>query len=161
MLQQELADAVGAFVKTVSRWENDRQTPRDADLEKLAAALEVSVPWLHYGIEVSDGAPSADPVGSAATSRPLPRVLRTHRVRVWLSGFRHELTRVGASEEQIAEAMDLLTAPQVFTYYRGGAPGEVSEEEAIVGMEAIAKFIRQRLRKRGLRFTAAESEVQA
>jgi hypothetical protein len=74
---------------------------------------------------------------------------------VWLSGFRHDLTRAGASDDQIAEAIDLLTAPQVFTYYRGGTPGELSEEEAIVAMEALAKFIRQRLRRRGLKFTAA------
>jgi lambda repressor-like predicted transcriptional regulator len=88
---------------------------------------------------------SPDP---AAIERPLPRVLGTHRVRVWLASFRHELTKAGASDDQIREAVDLVTAPQIFSYYRGGSPGELNENEAIIAMEAIATGIRKLRSKR-------------
>jgi hypothetical protein len=62
--------------------------------------------------------------------------------------FPLELTKAGASDDQIREAIDLVTAPQIFSYYRGGAPGELNEEEAIVAMEAIATGIRKLRMKR-------------
>lgn len=153
--QEELAAAAGIHTKTVSKWENDRQAPQYQQLLKAEPVLGVSASWILDGREALETSElAADPVGSATVTRPLPRALRSHAVRVWLSAFRHELTRANASDEQIAEAVDLLTAPQVFTYYRGGSPGELSEDEAIVAMEALAKFIRQRLRRRGLKFPA-------
>jgi lambda repressor-like predicted transcriptional regulator len=109
--------------------------------ERVAAAL---------GVPGHDLFPELFPVSPdpAAIERPLPRVLRTHKVRVWLSGFRLELTKAGVNDDQIREAIDLVTAPQIFSYYRGGSPGELNEDEAIVAMEAIATGIRKLRSKR-------------
>lgn len=120
--------------------------------ERIAAALGVPVEDLFPGLiptnAVRESAATRYSPDPAAIERPLPRVLGTHRVRVWLSSFRHELTKAGVADDQIREAMDLVTAPQIFSYYRGGAPGELNESDAIVAMEAIATGIRKLRSKR-------------
>jgi transcriptional regulator with XRE-family HTH domain len=46
--QQQLADAVGVHVASVGNWENG-STPRDAMMEKVAKALDVSADHLRGG----------------------------------------------------------------------------------------------------------------
>jgi hypothetical protein len=92
------------------------------------------------------------PSDGAGTSLAPPRVLRvlqSHAVRVWLAEFRAELTKARATDEEIEEAMRLLISPELFTFYHGGAPREYNEDEVVMGMEAMAKFIRARLKQRG------------
>jgi hypothetical protein len=153
--QKDLARAVGAFEKSVSRWENNRRTPSDADFDTISTALGKTKVYLRYGMteEVaretmgSGVAPITEP-GSDPVSRPLPMVLSTRKVRTWLAELRLELTKAGASDEHIRDAMALVTAPEVFMYYQGNTPAELNENEAIAAMEAIAKAIRHLRRSR-------------
>lgn len=87
-----------------------------------------------------------------AVSEPRPRGVPLG-VRVWLKQFELELAKAGATEEEIGDARALLTREEAFVFYVGGRKRDATEEETIVGMEALARFVRDRLRDvRGLRF---------
>lgn len=148
--QVQLAAKVGVVDKTISKWENDRQPVRERNLRKVAEALGRSPEWLLTGVDVTAERHSPD---RASVERPLPRVLRTHAVRVWLKEFELELTRAGVPEERIAEAIDLVTAPSVFRYFAGGAAREMDEERAVRAMETLARIVRMRAREQGFNVT--------
>lgn len=81
----------------------------------------------------------------AKIKRHLPLIARE-----FLAEFRLRLTREGAEEDEIDEAMDLLRSPQLFTFYKGRNPAEYSEDELVRGMKAIAEgVIIPVLRERG------------
>jgi len=46
---EDLAQASGVMVATLSRLENDKQEPRPSTIRKLAAALDVEPGWLLLG----------------------------------------------------------------------------------------------------------------
>jgi transcriptional regulator with XRE-family HTH domain len=145
--QLELAQKAGVSRQTLTTLlSRDRVSRPVAD--RVAAALGVPGHELVPEILGKERAATYGDPDPATVERPLPRVLRTHKVRVWLSGFRLELTKAGVNDDQIREAIDLVTAPQIFSYYRGGSPGELNEDEAIVAMEAIATGIRKLRSKR-------------
>lgn len=79
LTQQEVADAVGVVVMTVSRWCRGATEPSADDIAKLADALGVSRSWLAWG----DGAPSADKA-------------RTARINAWVKRLRDD-ERKGAA----------------------------------------------------------------
>jgi transcriptional regulator with XRE-family HTH domain len=56
LTQDELAEAAGVQVVTISRIENDRQLgkPRLTTIRKLAAALEIDPGWIMFG-EIGEG----------------------------------------------------------------------------------------------------------
>jgi DNA-binding XRE family transcriptional regulator len=152
--KSQLAEAAGISRETLYRaLSKDEVTPAVAD--SFARALGVSTQILlapgSIALEASMSPPGVyrdGDGGSAATpSRTLPQ-----RVRVWLAEFRAELTRAGATDDEIAEAMDLLQAPQLFVFYAGGKPREMTEEQMLTGVEALATVIRKELRKRGRKF---------
>lgn len=71
-----VADAVGVHTTTVSKWRSGAQTPGDAELQRLAAALGVSAAWLRYGVEAEPSAPAARASGAggveAGEAAPVP-----------------------------------------------------------------------------------------
>lgn len=89
--------------------------------------------------------------GSGGQSAVVP--LRRHAVRVWLREFELEMARAGATDDEISDARTLLTRPEALTFYVGGHTRDATEEETIMGMEAMAEFIRDQLKKAGRKFT--------
>jgi transcriptional regulator with XRE-family HTH domain len=61
MTQDELADASGVQVVTISRIENDRQAgqPRLTTIRKLATALDVDPGWIMFGETFEEAKPAA------------------------------------------------------------------------------------------------------
>lgn len=151
LTQTALAELLNVHKMTISHWERGKTRPDREAIEDLAEVLRIvgGPAELEYGF-----AEVEYPLRAALdVRRPLPRVAQSHAVRVWQQEFRLELVKAGASDEQVDEAMDLMRAPQVFTFFVGGAPKEFSEADAIKGMEAIAAVIRDTLtRKYGLKF---------
>lgn len=49
--QLDVAKAVGTTGASVSEWEADKKTPREATLERLAKYLGVTPAYLRYGVE--------------------------------------------------------------------------------------------------------------
>jgi transcriptional regulator with XRE-family HTH domain len=86
--QLELAEKAGISRQTLTTLLSRDRVSRPV-AERIAAAL--GEPGHELFPELIPNGP--DP---AALERPLPRVLGTHRVRVWLSSFRHDLTKAGA-----------------------------------------------------------------
>lgn len=162
LTQAQLAAEIGKSRVTVSNWERGETSPDEADAELVATRLGTTVRSLRYGGDegTSFAAPEAarriaDALSPerASVERPLPRVARSHAVRVWQKEFELELVKAGATEDQVAEAMDLVRAPQVFTFFAGGSPKGLTEQEAIEGMEALATLVRTQYRQRhGLKF---------
>lgn len=149
----QIGAAVGKTPVTVSRWMTDVSTPSADDLGRVAATLGVSVAWLK-GEPESEPARVREPAvsyGSYSVERPLPRVVQSHAVRVWLREFELELARAGVPDVTIAEARDVLTAPKVFVYFAGGsdATRELTEADALRAMNTMAAVIRTDLRERG------------
>lgn len=140
--QEEVARAAGVHVKTVSRWENDRQVPDDTQLDLVAELLGTSTKLLKYGPEEVPQRPAADRV--PAVPQGLPK-----SVRVYMQQFLLELAEADVSDREIEEARRSLTSPENYTFYVGGNPVEYSEEDALMGVRSFALAIRGILRDRG------------
>lgn len=152
---QEVADRAGVHVKTVSQWLGDKQVPEAAALNEVASLLHVTSSWLLRG-EVD---PERNDEGFRyPPPEPerliVPRVMQglPYSVRVWLQDFLLEITKAGATEEEVDSARTLLTSPESFTLYVGGKPQDLTEEQVLEGLEAQAHFIRDVLRDRGRKF---------
>ncbi len=143
-----VAEAAGVHVKTVSAWRSGAHSPSDANLDAIAPLLGVTRDFLRHGREPTDAPMSPD---KTSVERPLPRVAKSHGVRVWLKEFELELTRAGIPEDRISEAIDLVAAPSVFRYFAGGTKGEMDEARAIRAMGALAAIVRQRARDEGFK----------
>lgn len=138
--QGDLAAAVGVERNTVSAWLNRGVVPRDPDvLSHLAELFGTTVDQLLGRVALAQEPPNTPRVAAG-----LP-----YRVRVWLQGFLLEITKAGATEEEVEEARQLLTSPEVFVYFSGGAPKEFDEDDVLDGMEALGEVVRRTLRKRG------------
>jgi len=53
--QAKLAEAIGLHASYVSRWENGVDRPEKANIERLAAALNVTPAFLEYGAQMTGG----------------------------------------------------------------------------------------------------------
>ncbi len=51
--RHEIAEAVGVDPSTVSLWENDKKSPREETLQRLADYLGVTPAYLRYGISAT------------------------------------------------------------------------------------------------------------
>ncbi len=137
---EELAEAAGVSLASVSNWRGDHKIPTDDNLVLIAGVLKTSVAWLRYG-QANGNNPQGRRVSEPASG--------SQRIRIWLQEFRLELTKAGAEEDEISEAMQLLQSPEVYTYFSGGQRQEFGEDDVLKGMRAIAHVIRVTLRDRG------------
>lgn len=154
--QIQAAKLVGKSRQTVNSWEREDEnaaSPDDADLDILAEAYDTTRAALRYGLDGSlIKAAYAVREGEPSYSQSLPRHARNLplAVREYLAEFQLRLTKGGATEDEIEEAMDLLRSPQLFTFYKGGAPSEYNEEDVLRGIKGIAEgVIIPELRERG------------
>jgi transcriptional regulator with XRE-family HTH domain len=71
--QEALAEAVGAYEKTVSKWENGRQNPNRAKRRLIAKVLGRSESWIEHGaeVEISGGPTGLDLLQRDAEDRVL------------------------------------------------------------------------------------------
>jgi transcriptional regulator with XRE-family HTH domain len=149
-LTQEVAAAkLGVHVVTVSRWETAGVQARSDTLVRLAELYGTSVDALVSDPHVQGGQHSVDVSrGTNAKSR-LARNLPL-AIREYLAELQLRLTKGGATEDEISEAMDLLRSPAVFTFYKGGELSEFNEADVLRGMKAMAEgAIIPELRERG------------
>lgn len=73
-------------------------------------------------------------------------------VREFLAEAQLEMVKAGALDEEIAEALSLMKAPEVFTFYEGGAAAarEFNEADVLKGMRALYNgVIKPELKQRG------------
>jgi plasmid maintenance system antidote protein VapI len=149
--KSELAAQAGISRETLYRaLSQDEVTPAVADSFARVLGVSVQVLLAPNSIALEDAMSPAGVYrdgGAAGATTPLPQ-----RVRVWLAEFRTELTRAGATDDEIDEAMELLRSPQLRTFFVGGAPREMTEAQTLEGMEAIAVVVRATLKKRGRKF---------
>lgn len=157
--QQALADAVGKHVKTISRWENDRQVPEDDELTAAADALSVTVPWLRYGRDTADqllrvsesSGSNYDPSIHAEERVPAIALSLPKEVRVWMHEFLLDLARADVSDREIEEARAVLTSPENATWWKDATP-----KEMLTAIESFADIIRDILRRRGYKLKASK-----
>ena len=156
MTQVQLAAAVGVSEDTVYAWESGRSTPRGANMSALIRVLEKPKSILRGD---SESPPTSDSERAirAAQRQPHQAGSRTQRIREWLAEFRLELTKAGADDDEISEAMALLQSPEVYTFYVGGQRQEFSEDDVLKGMRAIAHLVRLELRDRGRNITVGRA----
>jgi transcriptional regulator with XRE-family HTH domain len=155
----EVAEAAAVDPVTVSQWRGDRQAPSDEALVRVAAFLGTSVAFLRYGPDTRSGSAAdlarRNPDGSVTTFEVKSTAPRHARnlplsVREYLAEFQLRLTKGGASEDDVDEAMTLLRSPQVFIYFSGGKLNEYNETDILDGMKSIAEdVVIPRLRKLG------------
>lgn len=134
--QADLARAAKVHVKTVSRWENDRQRPERDQEDVLVEVLGVTREWLRGREE--------KPVTAPPVARGLPR-----KVRLWIEEFLLELVRADVSEREVDEARRVLTSPELFRLLSGGEPSDETEPQLLEGLEGYGAAIRNTLRSRG------------
>lgn len=153
----DLAEAMGVHVKTVSAWRAGNQVPSDAALEKLGQVLNLSPDW--YLIRKASDHRVARPVITTQAeflarlgkefypATPIPTVAFSARILVWQKEFELELAKMGADEETIINAINLVRAPQVFAFFRTGTDKseEMTEERALDAMKAMARVVRTAL----------------
>ena len=148
-LSQDAAAArVGVSRKTVYRWTSGLDPIPEERYATLAKLIRRSESWLRTGEEAPRNEPGeyGAPVRKFGGVRESPGL--TYRVRVFLHEFLADLARLGGTEEEIARARDLLTRPELMTWYVEGYPAEFDEEQVLQGMQAIAKFIEMEVKRR-------------
>jgi transcriptional regulator with XRE-family HTH domain len=141
--QADLAKAAKVHVKTVSRWENDRQRPERDQEDALVEVLDVTREWLR-------GQEQRRATGLAMV-RETPRVALgiPQRIRIWLQEFLLELVTAGVSEDDVDRVRRILSSDEMYRYYAGGEPKEYSEDETLEGIQAHAEAFRREFRRRG------------
>jgi transcriptional regulator with XRE-family HTH domain len=140
----DVAAALGVHVITVSKWRTGTQPIEPARLGALAEFLDVPESWLRSGAEaVQESVRVRDDARADVVRGDQPRHARNLplSVREYLAELRLRLTKGGADDEEIDEAMDLLRSPQLFTFYKGGAPSEYNDADVLRGMKGIAESI--------------------
>lgn len=155
--QAAASQKIGIDSVTLSRYERGKMVAPKAT--RIALAALYHVPPEEFGLEAGSLGPvprdtvEESPIGvrevapghGARHRRNLPLAVRSYLAELQL-----RLTKGGATEEEIDEAMELLRSPQVFSFYKGGAPSEYNEEDVLRGMKAIADgVIIPELRDRG------------
>lgn len=149
--QKQAAKALGITEVTVSNHERGVTTPSVDLVDRYAEEYQVPAALLRHGEDLEEALDRApDPQGDL--KEVAERVLRTHKVRVWLAAFRSELTRAHADEEEIDRALQLATNASVLTFYSRGKVRALGEDDAITALEAIAVPIRAELKRRGRKF---------
>lgn len=137
LTQVQAAEALGITPVTVSNHERGVTEPDEGLIVRYAELYDTRPEALRYGENwqrrVRDTR-DLDLVvaGEVGLSQP---------VRTFLAETRLELTKGGASDEEIEEAMELLTAPQVRSYFMGGARRDRSEEDVLKGMRALVEAV--------------------
>lgn len=152
--QAEVAAAAGVHPKTVSRWENDRQTPDPDELAKAAQFLDVEADWLRYG-QASGGARTLgddpgiralfDSIG-AGRSGPaaLPRQLELMAI-----DFEREAVLAGADAPFLRYARARMRDPELLAYFAGGYDEKpMTAEEQQVEFETVISELRLNLKRR-------------
>jgi hypothetical protein len=130
----------------------DEATRETATTLEATLGLSAGVLLARQDGEVSGGSAATAEADSRQAAPSAERVAKglPYEIRVWLQAFLLEITKAGATEEEVDEARQLLTAPEVSTYWSGGNPREFSEADVLETMEAIADgVIRPGLRRRG------------
>lgn len=149
--QREVAKALGVTEVTISNHERGVTMPSDELVERYAALYEAPPSALRYADDldaaIAATLPESDDLKDAAE-----KVLRSHKVRVWLADFRSELTRARASDEEIDRALTLATSAGVLTFYSRGRVRALTEDDAVTALDAIAVPIRAELQRRGRKF---------
>ena len=159
-----VAAAVGVHPGTVSYWRSGTQRPSTDDAwNALARALGVKVAWLRDG----EGPMRADSIDEAS-ERGYATPIESHRViherpvsppprisadaRAFILEFQAEAARNGAGEEELDFIRRSMTDPAAYVLYEGGRPRELTEEEVLTEMRALAIGLRAwldiRLRQR-------------
>lgn len=151
--QASAAAALGVHEITVNRWENGKLAPPGEMLLRMAQLYAVTVEQLvGQKAAANDGERGMVPRETSQSAKRMSRLARNLplAVREYLAELRLRLTKGGAAEEEIEEAMDLLRSPSVFSFYKGGAPSEYNEHDVLRGMKALAEgVIIPELRDRG------------
>jgi transcriptional regulator with XRE-family HTH domain len=155
----EIAAAAGVHPVTVSKWRNDVNPPGDAELQRVAEVLGVSMGWLRYGSVTAQGYAPAVAVRESVVARDSVTATVTRHtrnlplsVRELLAESRLEMVKAGALDEEIEEALALMRSAAVFTFYEGGAaaPRDFNEADVLKGMHAIySGVIKPELKQRG------------
>jgi transcriptional regulator with XRE-family HTH domain len=148
LTQKEAAQVIATTSITVSNHERAVTTPNDRDIVAYAAAYDVTPQQLRYEealAEVLERGPDLESDLKAATER----LLRSHRVRIWLADFRAELTRLRASDREIANALAVAKTPTVLLFFSPpDERGVINDDHAIRGLELLATAIRASLKQR-------------
>lgn len=136
---EDAAEAVGVDPSDVADWERDLSAPSDTQREVLVRL---------YSLYSSD------------RSRP-PRVSAglPFRIRVWLQQELLDYAKAGVSDEELVKARQLLEAPELFSFYSGGAPRARTEDEVLKGMRGVAAAVRATLRERGYKLEPEPADV--
>jgi hypothetical protein len=159
----DVAAVTGVHDKTVSKWRSDVQPPEEKHFGPIVDLLSskgvsATAAWLRYGdspprvVEGAGFATSRSAAFSVGEAVPASRVLRSLPIREWIARFRLTLTRADVPEDEIDEAIALVTSPAVLTRYKGGKPVDLTEDEAIEELEALAEVVYARQRKAGRKF---------
>ena len=145
--QAEVASVAGVHPQTVSDWERGKYAPEEDRLLKVARYLETTPSALRYGspagvseraaIQFGEPRPSTEPRG-------VPK-----SIRVFIAEEVLEYEKAGATEDEIAEARRLLSAPLRFVDCVGGFPHDFNEDDVMKTIRASAKVIRRGLKKLG------------
>jgi transcriptional regulator with XRE-family HTH domain len=131
----DLATATGVHVKTVSRWENDKQVPEPHHITALAPELGVPEEYfLRLYLP-----PSAAP----RVALGIPQ-----RIRIFIQEFLLELTKAGIPQEEVDATRRILESDELHRVNWGGER-DYTEDEILEGIEAHAAAFRQRYRRRG------------
>lgn len=148
--QDEVARAVGVHVKTVSRWENDRQTPEEEELRTLARYLGDSPARLRYGENGAGGATSEGTADEGFVPNPRYREMVPPRAYAVALGYLERLRAAGVRRDDLEEAERVLLDSAFSKLYKRER-GELSEEDHILLIDAGWEIVREVMSWQGIR----------
>lgn len=114
-------------------------------MDALAKLYGQTPALLRYGYERNERAHRvAEHVGTASGSLP-------QRVRIWIEQELLAYEEAGAPEEQRDHARAVFTSPNLYAFFKGGASYDLTEDQLMKDLRAMARAFRETLREKGFK----------
>jgi transcriptional regulator with XRE-family HTH domain len=147
--REKVAQAIGKSAKTIERWETTgRLGP--AELRRIRAFYaEAAAGHVYLDNDVIRSTNRSRLAGVSEASPSYSPARITIRVALWLADFVAALRDAKVPDDEIDEAVSLVTHPTALTRNKGGKRVDLTEDEAIEEMDALAHVVFDRQRKMG------------
>lgn len=150
LTQRQAAKLAGVTEQAVSGWERGTNTPKEGNVESLAAIYGITAAALRYGDVTGDRPAVREAAPEPYSPNPRNRKRLPPRAYERVYGYLRELEDAGATHEQLDEA-ERVMVDGAYNKLNSRDVRERSDDEMIGDIDMAWAFIRDLLRKENLK----------